>query len=138
MGLHFNQFTGCIPWEQLCNIMPLLSFHLLNSNKFNRPILTAISNCTQLQILFLADNKLSCPLPHQLGKLKKFQNLFAGNKQLTDPLPKELDNLPISNQMDISHNNITGLIPSNYGRNVDPDLDISIVDFSNNMLTGIF
>ncbi len=140
MGLHFNQFTGSIPWEQLCNIMPLLSFLLLNSNKFNRPILTAISNCTQLQTIFLADNKLSCPLPHQLGKLKKFQNLFAGNKQLTDPLPKELDNLPISNQMDISHNNInlTGLIPSNYGRNVDPDLDISIVDFSNNMLTGIF
>ncbi|CAK9870040.1 unnamed protein product [Sphagnum jensenii] len=137
MGLHFNQFTGSIPWEQLCNIMPLLSFLLLNSNKFNRPILTPISNCTQLQTLFLADNKLSCPLPHQLGKLKKFQNLFAGNKQLTDPLPKELDNLPISNQMDISHNNITGLIPSNYGRNVDPDLDISIVDFSNNMLTGI-
>ncbi|CAM6042115.1 unnamed protein product [Sphagnum compactum] len=86
--------------------------------------------------LFLADNKLSCPLPHQLGKLKNFQNLFAGNKQLTDPLPKELGNLPISNQMDISHNDITGLIPSNYGWNVDPDLDISIIDFSNNMLTG--
>jgi hypothetical protein len=57
--------------------------------------------------------------------------LFAGNKQLTGPLPKELGNLPIFNQMDISHNNITDLIPSNYGRNVDPDLDISIVDFSN-------
>jgi Leucine-rich repeat (LRR) protein len=84
---------------------------LLNSNKFNRPILTAISNCTQLQTLFLADNKLSCLLPHQLGKLKNSQNLFAGNKQLTDPLPKELGNLPIFNQMDISHNNITGLIP---------------------------
>ncbi|CAK9215308.1 unnamed protein product [Sphagnum troendelagicum] len=123
-------YDGHGPRDHICN-------YILH-NKFNRPILTAISNCTQLQILFLADNKLSCPLPHQLGKLKKFQNLFAGNKQLTDPLPKELDNLPISNQMDISHNNITGLIPSNYGRNVDPDLDISIVDFSNNMLTGIF
>jgi hypothetical protein len=39
--------------------------------------------------------------------------------------------------MDISHNNITDLIPSNYGRNVDPDLDISIVDFSHKMLTSI-
>ncbi|CAM6019346.1 unnamed protein product [Sphagnum balticum] len=62
--------------------------------------------------------------------------LLPAPPQLTDPLPKELGNLPIFNQMDISHNNITDLIPSNYGQNVDPDLDISIVDFSNNMLTG--
>jgi hypothetical protein len=40
-------------------------------------------------------------------------------------------------QMDITHNNITGLIPSNYGQNFDPDLDISFVDFSNKMLTSI-
>jgi hypothetical protein len=36
--------------------------------------------------------------------------------------------------MDISHNKITGAIPSNYGRTFEPDFDT--VDFTYNMLTG--
>ena len=151
--LPWNQLTGSIAYPTATELVDL------SHNLISGALPTAVPLATQraLWTLNLDDNLLTNTIPSVLHDLQELNELHLGNNLLSGripiDLPAMLDNVFF---LDLSHNSLTGPIPSEFGL-MDPlfgsllgsniltgklptelgALDwCSELDFSNNRLTG--
>ncbi|TYJ48339.1 hypothetical protein E1A91_A01G054900v1 [Gossypium mustelinum] len=73
-----NQFSGTIP-DRVCVRKNNLRFLSLHENKLEGILPLSLINCSELQVLNVANNNLSDTFPHWLGMLPKLLVLFFQN-----------------------------------------------------------
>ncbi|KAG8482725.1 hypothetical protein CXB51_024269 [Gossypium anomalum] len=121
-----NLLEGPIPHEiENLNALERLD---LSDNKLSGPIPTQIGNLSNLTYLILAKNNLSGRIPLQIGGLSLYQ-LDLSHKIISGDIPSQL----YSQNIDLSHNLLQGVIPSKFGNLTH----LSILDLSWNNLTGM-
>ncbi|KAG8482720.1 hypothetical protein CXB51_024317 [Gossypium anomalum] len=142
--LSLNKIFGPLP-PTLGNLFRLESFSLYK-NKINGSIPSAITNLKRLTSLDLGANNLSGQIPSFLGLLPSLSslyldsNLFEGFfpldigklKNLTLLLLSDIPSQLNSENIDLSHNLLQGVIPNQFGNLTH----LSILDLSWNNLTG--
>ncbi|XP_051213217.1 uncharacterized protein [Lolium perenne] len=112
-----------------CRLLVVLT---LSGNKFSGQIPSTIGNLSQLNELYLDSNDLSGNIPASLGKCKQLDMLNMSFNNLQGPIPSQLLNsTSLSQGLDLSNNNLTGLIPEEIGALIHlVHLDISVNKFS--------
>ncbi|KAL7176598.1 hypothetical protein ACSBR2_030020 [Camellia fascicularis] len=136
-----NLFTGTLP-TSLSNASELESIDF-SENDFSRTMprglgkLLGIGNLLNLTLLSMAANNLAGPIPSSIGRLHKLQELLLGGNKFTE-LPSLLGEIPQSLRMlrglrvlDLSHNNLSGKMPSYLG-----ELQLDVLNLSFNRLHG--
>ncbi|XP_057813248.2 LRR receptor-like serine/threonine-protein kinase RGI5 [Cryptomeria japonica] len=119
LQLSRNKLVGHIPWEfsKLSNLQNLY----LWENRLNGEIPSSISNCTHLQIILdLDSNQFSGTVPLEFGKLLQLQKLVLWGNHLVSgssslPILEALTNCSSLEYIDLSLNNLTGIMPSTVG-----------------------
>ncbi|XP_058211402.1 receptor-like protein 7 [Rhododendron vialii] len=115
LNLHSNNFHGIIP-QAFANGIKMID---LSENQLHGPVPPSLANCTMLQTLVLGNNRIEGTFPFFLGALSNLRvlilrfNKFHGiieNPEINLALPK----LRI---IDLSHNEFSGNLPSNYFKN---------------------
>ncbi|CDY11072.1 BnaC06g23240D [Brassica napus] len=118
-----NKLTGLLP-ESIGWILPDLSFH----GKLPRAF---VEGCYSLVILKLSYNKLSGEIFQESVNFTGVNVLFLDNNHFTGRIGHGLRRLINLSLLDISNNNLTGVIPSWIG-----ELPVSALLLSNNSLEG--
>lgn len=73
---------GSLPYNT-CDNLRSVKVVDLSRTLLNGPILSILSNCTQLRWLALANCGFGGPIPQEIGNLKALQTLYLGNNNLT-------------------------------------------------------
>ncbi|XP_023644362.1 LRR receptor-like serine/threonine-protein kinase EFR [Capsella rubella] len=117
-----NLFTGSIPisFGTLQHIQMLG----LNKNSFGNNIvgddlnfLTALVNCTQLQILDIGYNRLGGVLPISVANLSNELTVMAfGGNLISGGIPHDIGNLINLQSLGLERNLLTGVIPTSLGK----------------------
>ncbi|CAN6372475.1 unnamed protein product [Urochloa humidicola] len=144
LQLSRNSFNGIIPPEvgRLRNLSVLQLFRTLLQAKEPKDwqFLTALTNCSQLQMLtlsnckfegvlpdsisnlsaslshlVLAGNRISGSVPEDIGNLINLQTLELDRNIFTGSLPSSLSKLQNLVMFFVYNNNLSGLIPQNIG-----------------------
>lgn len=117
LALAYNDLTGPIP-ESIVDLSNL-EFLSLHDNELNGTIPSVLGQLSNLIFLLLETNSLSGSIPTQLDLLTKLGFLSLadqhgdGGKGLTGRIPN-FATIPSLKQMDLSHNGLTGTIPSDF------------------------
>ncbi|MFQ6660666.1 hypothetical protein Gotur_029088 [Gossypium turneri] len=126
LSMASNLLEGPIPRE--IESLNALEYLNLSANKLSGPIPTQIGNLSNLRYLILAKNNLSGRIPLQIGGLSLYQ-LELSHDIITGDIPSQLN----SQRIDLSHNLLQGVIPSRFGSLTQ----LSLLDLSRNNLTGM-
>eukprot|EP00253_Pinus_taeda_P033459 PITA_33459 len=115
-----NQLSGIVPMElgKLTHLQRLYLNHnyLISGNNTRYPILTALSNYSDLQLLTLAENKFTGQLLFSIGHLStKLNYLNLGSNEFTGEIPPAIGNLSSLTFLNLEYNLFTGSIPSSIG-----------------------
>ncbi|KAI3875396.1 hypothetical protein MKW98_000073 [Papaver atlanticum] len=144
LQLQGNNFVGSIPYN--LGDIASLTFLNLEKNKFGSGqvndlnFLNSLVNCTNLNLLSLADNNFGGTIPSsianltiKLGALFLSKNQLCGsvpigiqnlvglttfvlaNNLLTGPIPQGIAKLKNLGKLDFRHNKFSGSIPSSFG-----------------------
>ncbi|KAK8518613.1 hypothetical protein V6N12_011863 [Hibiscus sabdariffa] len=116
LQLSGNDLHGKIPGE-LGNLKNLKELYLGYYNAFEGGIPVELGNLVKLVILDLSSCELDGPIPQELGNLQLLDTLYLHINQLSGPIPKQLGNLTSLTSLtylDLSHNALTGEIPSEF------------------------
>ncbi|BBG99728.1 Leucine-rich repeat receptor-like protein kinase PEPR1 [Prunus dulcis] len=149
-----NNLVGPLP-PQLSKCTKMDKFDV-GSNLLNGSIPLSLRSWTDLSTLILSDNSFTGEIPRfftefeKLIELRLGGNLFAGaipssiealvslsyalnlsNNALTGRIPSELGKLTSLQQLDLSHNNLTGTLKA-----LDHMISLTEVDVSDNNFTG--
>ncbi|XP_012455752.1 receptor-like protein 19 [Gossypium raimondii] len=131
LDLHANNFHGNIP-DFCVNENNMLSTLNLNDNDFDGPLPKSLANCLLLEVLILGNNKINDTFPYSLGNLPSLQvlvlrsNNFHG--QVTNPDNQSyFSNLRI---LDLSHNNFSGYLPTNFFKSLEGMMGLADVDMA--------
>ncbi|OAY76114.1 LRR receptor-like serine/threonine-protein kinase EFR [Ananas comosus] len=137
LDLSFNAFHGTIP-PSLGALQSLLSLEL-SSNRLEarKPsdwsFITALTNCTSLQLLGLGDNLLEGMMPKSLVNLStSLYFLELADNQISGIIPTEIEKLINLTFLDMSVNDLRGTIPIE----ISHLWQLQYLDLSNNMLLG--
>jgi Leucine-rich repeat (LRR) protein len=84
----------------------------LFSNQLSGAIPAALSDLTNLRMLYLDSNELHGPIPAQLGSLANLQELDLSANQLSGAIPTTLGNLTNLRKLWLSSNHLSGNIPT--------------------------
>nr|POE80210.1 lrr receptor-like serine/threonine-protein kinase gso1 [Quercus suber] len=144
-----NNLFGLVP---SCFNLSIIKFFHLNKNFFSGPIPNVFQNNSNLVTLNLRDNYLNGSIPDWIGRVSSLSILLLGanhlegtnlrlkrqhlrirNKRLAGEIPPELGK--ISNNlraMNLSHNNLTGPIPTS----ISNLKQMESLDLSYNNLNG--
>eukprot|EP00261_Vitis_vinifera_P035165 XP_019076408.1 PREDICTED: probable leucine-rich repeat receptor-like protein kinase At1g35710 isoform X2 [Vitis vinifera] len=131
-----NNFTGPLP-DCLRNCTGLTRVRLegnqfTGGNYFSGSIPKELGNCERLLSLNLGNNNLSGEIPSELGNLLALQYLLdLSSNSLSGTIPSDLGKLASLENLNVSHNHLTGRIPSLSGM-----ISLNSSDFSYNELTG--
>nr|GEX63755.1 leucine-rich repeat protein [Tanacetum cinerariifolium] len=116
MQFSSNQLSGVVPSSILPQSLAWLN---LNDNHFTGELPQELGNLRELEILDLGDNGFSGNLPEWIGEnltnLRVFRlhkNNFTGRNQLTGPIPSSIGALNFLSHLNLSHNNLSGQIPT--------------------------
>ncbi|XP_020088162.1 probable LRR receptor-like serine/threonine-protein kinase At3g47570 [Ananas comosus] len=94
---------------------------------------TALNNCTSLQVLDLGDNLLQGMMLKSIVNLSTSLNILAlEDNQLSGIIPAEIEKLINLTVLDVSGNNLRGTVPVEIGHL----RQLQLLDLSNNMLSG--
>ncbi|XP_020081136.1 LRR receptor-like serine/threonine-protein kinase GSO2 [Ananas comosus] len=107
--LRSNKLEGPIP--SLPNTLAKLD---LSENSISGPLLSPISNMTQLYYLLLSSNQINGSIPSNICKLKYLEVLDLSNNSLSGELPQCWNNSSLL-VLDLSNNNLVGEIPPSIG-----------------------
>ncbi|XP_047250015.1 serine/threonine-protein kinase BRI1-like 2 [Capsicum annuum] len=149
--MDYNNLTGSISDLKIetCNFLLRLD---LSGNQITDSVPTALSNCTALQELVLAENYFSGPIPISFGELKSLQrldNLDLSNNNLTGPFPDsilqnlaefsffrdfaiELFNCGNLEWISLTSNGLSGEIPKEFSHLSS----LAVLQLANNILSG--
>ncbi|BBN12613.1 hypothetical protein MPTK1_5g21560 [Marchantia polymorpha subsp. ruderalis] len=152
LRLGSNAFTGSVPVALITNPSQLLEEFDISGNQLSGPIGTITSQ--NLRRLNLSNNRFTGKLPEQLGEcelvdlsgnglfgdLLAMQNwaqslkwLDLSSNQLVGNLPEMVvNNLFRLTHLNLSHNRLTGAVPSEYGSS----RSLKSIDLSYNLLEG--
>lgn len=155
LWLDSNILEGTIPLE-IANLDNIVTLYL-NGNMLEGSIPSGLGSLMKLMELHLDNNMLTSTIPADLGKAASLRDLFVFDNDLSgDPLPvfnsmEELRFLMANNcefegeiddeflagaknisAVDLSHNRLTGSIPTNIFRKTD----LQVLDLSSNGLSG--
>ncbi|GLJ53071.1 hypothetical protein SUGI_1130630 [Cryptomeria japonica] len=128
LDLELNHLTGVVPldFSKLSGLkfLSLSSNELVSCSSITIPILSAPSNCTQLNKLLFHDNNLRGRIPEQLpssssnlftgqipsllSNLQKLQRLRLDNKKLEGSIPSEIGKTANLGELSVSHNRLSG------------------------------
>ncbi|KAL3785970.1 hypothetical protein HJC23_005679 [Cyclotella cryptica] len=130
----------------------------LNLDAVGLTAVDGIASAPSLRRLSLRSNRLSGPFPDELLEIKTLTSLIIGHNDFTGPIPRfeklpYLETLIINDNqftgnlddinfprtiklLDMSHNQLSGLIPSSFLENVPVSRQVE-VDLSDNQLTSI-
>ncbi|KAH9328902.1 hypothetical protein KI387_001010, partial [Taxus chinensis] len=155
-----NNFSGIVPNElgklSLLKKLTLSSNFLVSGSNTPLPFLTALTNCSFLEIITFGGNKFSGVLPHTIGLLSpKLSFLSLQRNNITGSIPPEIGNLTNVAFLELSENFFQGSIPSfkrlfflerlylqynSLEGSIPDDLGqlnhLGLLDMSNNMLSG--
>ncbi|XVF18631.1 hypothetical protein REPUB_Repub11eG0039200 [Reevesia pubescens] len=123
LKLHMNNFHGKIPDSLGTYLVKSLD---LNDNLLEGLLPRSFGNCTSLEILNVGNNNLKDTFPHWLGQLPLLQVLILRSNRFHGPIhnstaPSSFPKLQI---IDLSHNEFTGLLPTNFFGNLRGMIDI--------------
>ncbi|XP_022958897.1 receptor-like kinase TMK4 [Cucurbita moschata] len=117
LSLQRNSFTGPIP--SFANLSFLQSLYLDNNN-FSSVSPGAFQGLTSLQNLSLNQNVDLAPwsIPTELAQASSLVNFYAGNAKIVGSLPDFFDSFPSLQELRLSYNNLTGVLPKSLGGSV--------------------
>ncbi|XP_071738685.1 receptor kinase-like protein Xa21 [Rutidosis leptorrhynchoides] len=129
--LAYNRLTGKI--SSTIGKLQKLQFVVFNDNQFLGPIPDTIGNWSMINRLGIDSNELEGIIPLSLGNCYRLKVLYRDNNRLSGNIPKQLLQLSsLSIGVDLSHNNLSGSLPSEIG-----DLKmLSFLKLSHNDLSG--
>ena len=79
--------------------------------------LSSLTNCSQLQTLYLSANNLSGVLPSSVANLStQLRELRMGLNQISGSIPPGIENLVGLVALTMAHNSLTGIIPEGIGK----------------------
>ncbi|XP_074575928.1 probably inactive leucine-rich repeat receptor-like protein kinase At5g06940 [Curcuma longa] len=135
LDLSRNHIEGQIPLS-LGSLVRLQVLDL-GSNFFSGIIHPhVLKNLSELVLLDLSRNpSLVSQLPQEIGRVSKLRWLLMQKSGLYGAIPESLLDLQELEVLDLSQNNLTGIIPLGLGLGL---LKLASVDFSQNMLSGSF
>uniref|UniRef100_A0A0D3CWR0 Uncharacterized protein n=1 Tax=Brassica oleracea var. oleracea TaxID=109376 RepID=A0A0D3CWR0_BRAOL len=123
LDVSFNEFNHLFP-ENISWAFPHLVFHGEVSGRF-------FTGCYSMLFLTLSHNKLSGEVFPESVKFTPLKELSMDNNRFTGKIGEGLRNLEILDLLDISYNNLTGVIPRWIS-----GLELTSLLISNNMLEG--
>ncbi len=127
IDLSNNSLVGTIP-ESLGGLEPYLEL-ILNDNFINGTIPSF--NGSSLVILNLARNLLEGTIPPLLGYQKALMQLSLAHNKLNGTIPSTFVNLHSVQELDLSYNEFTGIIPT-----LEGSTQLTLLNISHNQLTG--
>ncbi|MFQ6671551.1 hypothetical protein Gotur_036064, partial [Gossypium turneri] len=91
----------------------------LHENQLEGILPLSLINCSQLQVLNVANNNLSDTFPHWLGMLPELRVLVLRSNRFHGSIP-DSTNFSFSKlqMVDLSHNDFTGLLPTEFFENL--------------------
>eukprot|EP00253_Pinus_taeda_P024405 PITA_24405 len=115
--LAVNQLSGIVPMElgKLTHLQVLYlgGNYFISGNTMRCPILTALSNCSDLQVVGLSGNNFTGQLPFSIGHLStKLYSLNLGSNELAGEIPPAIGNLSSLTFLSLEGNYLKGSIPS--------------------------
>lgn len=129
LDLSHNQIFGTLPKLEKFSEYGYSTI-LLNSNKFEGPVIDFPSDATVLDI---SDNLLHGQIPEMIGKrMPRLEFLMISNNHLNGTIPVSLCRMESLTVLDLSKNQLSGELPHCW-RNLQA---LHLIDLSNNMLSG--
>ncbi|CAA7036660.1 unnamed protein product [Microthlaspi erraticum] len=121
LGINNNNMTGNIPvsFGKLRNLQWLyLHGNSLGSYSVgDLEFLDALTNCTQMDSLYVADNRLGGDLPNSIANLSKsLINLSLQNNLISGSIPQDIGNLISIQKLGLGDNMLTGPLPASIGK----------------------
>ncbi|KAK9019363.1 hypothetical protein V6N11_053887 [Hibiscus sabdariffa] len=129
LKLSRNKLTGLIPLS-LSNLSRLSQLYL-DSNLLEGPLPQEMGNLNALINLDLSCNKLIGTIPSRIGNCSTLQELSLSNNHLNGSIPFEI--FCCARTLNLSHNFFQGQIQLQYAGNHD----FYVLDLSHNNLTGM-
>ena len=134
-NLHDNEFHGALPGSVMQSLSSSLTMVDLSHNRFSGPLPDEWGSLTKLVILRLGENALTSVTPN-IVNMSSLRTLSLPFNRLQGPLQLEREDGPspgLENlvDVDVSHNELTGTLPSFlYTRR------LSEIDLSHNIFSG--
>ncbi|KAK6804950.1 hypothetical protein RDI58_002734 [Solanum bulbocastanum] len=115
IDLSGNNLSGTIP-PSVCSPLSLFWLRLCRNN-FSRGLPKSLRNCNSLLTLDIAENKITGTIPKWFGEsLLSLHKLRMTSNMIHGRIPPQLCQLSNNHQiLHLSHNNLTGSIPSCLG-----------------------
>ncbi|KAL3634280.1 hypothetical protein CASFOL_021334 [Castilleja foliolosa] len=131
LDLSNNLFTGDFP-QWIAKTNNILEYLDLSNNAFTGALPTKIGALKSLKFLHLSNNKLSGPIPYSMSDCSSLSVIRLSGNAFNGSIPDALFSMTLD-EMDLSRNNLTGLIPSASSTLFET---IQILDLSGNNLRG--
>ncbi|GLJ27447.1 hypothetical protein SUGI_0538760 [Cryptomeria japonica] len=160
LDLDDNNLSGTVPlaFGRLLHLQRLKLFkNNLDGGGRGLSILTALTNCSSLEIIDFGFNHFSGVLPSSVGQLSSKISIFMmDHNQIEGSIPDEISNLTKLDTLDLGANSFNGTIPSTlgglpslqrlymYGNNLHGTIpkslgqakNLGLLHLSDNMLSG--
>ncbi|XXG58762.1 hypothetical protein AAC387_Pa04g0989 [Persea americana] len=136
LALNGNRFRGSVPMN-LGKLQALLRFNIgenqLGGEKDDMGFITSLTNCSNLNLLALANNQFGGVLPYTIANLStQLTMLFLDNNQISGTIPSGIENLANLTWLAMHDNLFTGSIPNHLGKLQK----LELFNLSNNRLSG--
>ncbi|WRX28576.1 Leucine-rich repeat - like 10, partial [Theobroma cacao] len=118
LNLRNNKLNDTFPYWLAS--LPMLQVLLLRNNSLHRLLPRSLANCSSLKILNLRNNKFDDTFPHWLASLPDLQVLILRKNRLYGPMPNSIASYNFSalQIIDLSHNVLTGPLPTKFFQNL--------------------
>ncbi|CDP14155.1 unnamed protein product [Coffea canephora] len=127
--------SGALP-SALCRLTRLV-FLSGAENQINGSIPSEIGNLENLVYLDLGSNRLTDQIPPTLGNLTTLVSLELSSNQISGSIPLELSNMPFLQNLDLSSNQLVGPIPTQFWDDIlKSDGPLFTLNLSHNILSG--